>query len=505
MDVAFVELIDVIMVIYQYDMTAYSKRAEHHCTRLEKIFKKALEYGISLNPKKCHFGVEEGNLLGHIVSKEGVRIDPERVAAINEVLIPKMVKAIQSFLGQINFIKIFILNFVDIVKPIVHMLKKGATMDWAADALDAFVAIKRAITEAPVLISPDFTKPFLIFSFASLHTVAAVFLQKNADGHEHPIAYYRKSMSPMEVKYEINEKQAYASVKAVKHFRPYSIGAEVIAYIPNAAVKDIFRQTKVTGRRCRWINQIQEFSIDIKITQVVKGHGLAKFIAEADMEKAQAEKRCEACQKFSGKMKYQGALPLRPMQVEEPFQQWGLDFIGKITYHLSGGNRWILVATDYLTKWVEAIPTKQATSRVVIKFMMENIITRFGVLARIITDNCMCFRSEEFNTLCEEYGIKVSHSSPYHPQANGHAESSNKNFLKIIKKTLGHNKRACDSKLNLALWADRIIVKRSTGKSPFELVYGKQARIPLDNLLSVHKFMIQKGIDNVDPLQERFV
>ncbi|XP_059070734.1 uncharacterized protein LOC131077143 [Cryptomeria japonica] len=376
-----------------------------------------------------------------------------------------------------------------------HMLKKGATIDWIADVVDVFVAIKRAITEASVLISPDFAKPFLIFYFASLHTVAVVLLQKNAYGHEKPIAYYRKSLSPMEV------------------------GAEVIAYVPNAVVKDVLRQTEVTGRRCRWINQIQEFSIDIKITQVVKGHGLVKFIAEEDMEEAQVNGvgleetnlsientswKCEACQKFSGKIKYQGALPLRPMHVEEPFQQWGLNLIGQITNHSSGGHRWILVAIDYLTKWVEAIPTKQATSRVVIKFMMENIITRFGVPARIITDNSMCFRSEELDTFYEEYDIKVSHSPPYNPQANGQAKSSNKNILKIIKKILGHNKRAWDSKLNLALWANRITVKKSMGKSPFELVYGKQATFPLDNLLPVHKFMIQEGIGNVHPLQERF-
>ncbi|XP_057837604.1 uncharacterized protein LOC131047836 [Cryptomeria japonica] len=127
-------------------------------------------------------------------------------------------------------------------------------------------------------------------------------------------------------------------------------------------------------------------------------------------------RKCEACQRFS---KYQGALPLRPMQVEEPFQQWGLDFIGEISDKSSGRHRWILVATDYLTKWVEAIPTKQATSKVVIKFLMENIFVRFGVPARIITDNGMYFRSEEFNTFCEKYGSIVSHSSPYHPQGNG--------------------------------------------------------------------------------------
>ena len=103
MDVAFHEFIDKFMAIYQDDLTTYSKRAKDHCEHLEKIFIIALEYGVSLNPKKCAFGVTEGKLLGHIVSKDGVKIDPERVAAIDKIPEPKNVKGIQSFFGQVNF------------------------------------------------------------------------------------------------------------------------------------------------------------------------------------------------------------------------------------------------------------------------------------------------------------------------------------------------------------------------------------------------------------------
>ncbi|XP_059078084.1 uncharacterized protein LOC131876658 [Cryptomeria japonica] len=130
---------------------------------------------------------------------------------------------------------------------------------------------------------------------------------------------------------------------------------------------------------------------------------------------------------------------------------------------------------------------------------------QFGVPTKIITDNGMCFRSEEFNEFYKEYGIQISHSSPYHPQGNGQAESSNKNILKIIKKLLGNNKKAWDSKLTLALWVDRITVKKSTGKAPFELVYGTRASLPLDNLLPVQRFITRERIELEDPLQEILV
>ncbi|XP_057816942.1 uncharacterized protein LOC131030232 [Cryptomeria japonica] len=131
-----------------------------------------------------------------------------------------------------------------------------------------------------------------------------------------------------------------------------------------------------------------------------------------------------------------------------------------------------MVATDYFTKWIEAIPTKRATSKIVIEFLMDNVLTWFGVPVKLIMDNAMCFRSEEFIEFCASYGITMSYSSPYHPQGNGQAESSNKSLPNIIKNILEQNKRPWDQKFKLDLWANRITVKKAIGISPFELVYG---------------------------------
>ena len=138
---------------------------------------------------------------------------------------------------------------------------------------------------------------------------------------------------------------------------------------------------------------------------------------------------------------------------------------------------------------MEEIPTKRSNSKVVNDFILNNIITRFGCPKRIVTDNAMCFRSEEFCSFCDKYSIVRSTSSPYHPQGNGQAESSNKSLLKIIKRTLDENKRAWDSKLPLAVWANRVPVKKVIGVAPFDLVYGIQARLPLNNMLNLYKFV----------------
>lgn len=149
-----------------------------------------------------------------------------------------------------------------------------------------------------------------------------------------------------------------------------------------------------------------------------------------------------------------------------------MDFIGEISTKSSTSYSWILVSTDYFTKWVEAIPIRNSTSKVVNNFLQNNIITRFGCPYKIVTNNATCFRSEEFVKFYEKYGITRLISSLYHPRGNGQVGSTNKSMFKFIKRTLDENKKAQDSKLHLAIWANRVIVKKAIGVSPFHLVYG---------------------------------
>lgn len=108
------------------------------------------------------------------------------------------------------------------------------------------------------------------------HTIEIV-LQKNDEGFEQPTAFFNKSLQDVELKYYISEKQAYALVREIKTFKCYLVGATIISFVPNAIVEDIFSQQEVTSRRCRWINRIEEFNIDVLVTKLVRGQGLAKL------------------------------------------------------------------------------------------------------------------------------------------------------------------------------------------------------------------------------------
>ena len=128
--------------------------------------------------------------MGHIVTKDGVKIDPKRVEVINGISLPRSRKEVQVFLGRINFLRRFIPNYAEIVRHITNMLKKNNEVKWSQESRKAFTRIKNAFVEAPVLAGPDYAKPFMIFSFASPHTIAGVLLQKNEEGYEQPIAFF---------------------------------------------------------------------------------------------------------------------------------------------------------------------------------------------------------------------------------------------------------------------------------------------------------------------------
>jgi hypothetical protein len=147
-----------------------------------------------------------------------------------------------------------------------------------------------------------------------------------------------------------------------------------------------------------------------------------------------------------------------------------------------------LTATDYFTKWIEAIPTRSASQKVIISFL-EDIMSRFGCPIKIVTGNDASFKDEPLIKFCKKYGITLFHSTPYYSQGNGLAESSSKSLIKIIKKLLEDNKKAWNSNLKFSLWDDRVTTKRSLGISPFQLVYGIKAIFPSQLAFPVEKFL----------------
>ena len=133
------------------------------------------------------------------------------------------------------------------------------------------------------------------------------------------------------------------------------------------------------------------------------------------------------------------------------------------------------MATYYFTKWIKAVSTRRATDEVIMNFLEENILARFGFPRRIVTDNSATFMSKKIVNFFHKYHFSLNHSTSYYPQGNGLAEYPKEILVRIIKKLLEYNKRAWHTKLIYSLWDDRVSTKRALGVSPFQLVYGSEA------------------------------
>ena len=159
------------------------------------------------------------------------------------------------------------------------MLKKDSVIEWTTEEKVAFDDTKKVISQALVLTNPNIAKDFLIFTFASEHTIARVLLQKNSEGQEQPIVFYSNTLGGSELKYNIMEKHDFALIRALKEFRVYIMQSHIIAFVPNSVVKDILTQPGSDGRRGRWIVVLLEYDLEIKPTKLIKGMGLAKLVA----------------------------------------------------------------------------------------------------------------------------------------------------------------------------------------------------------------------------------
>ena len=142
MDISFRGLIDRFVVVYLNDITLYSKNWNDHIPHLKEIFERCQRYYISLNPKKSIFSIEEGTLLGFVISLDGIMINLDRIESKKNIVLPHNKRTMQSFLCKINFVRRFISNFVETLKPLQEMIKKDENYKWAKERKDAFAEIK---------------------------------------------------------------------------------------------------------------------------------------------------------------------------------------------------------------------------------------------------------------------------------------------------------------------------------------------------------------------------
>ncbi|XP_020678532.2 uncharacterized protein K02A2.6-like [Dendrobium catenatum] len=186
-----------------------------------------------------------------------------------------------------------------------------------------------------------------------------------------------------------------------------------------------------------------------------------------------------------------------------PMPSWGTDIVGPIDPPSSKGHRFILTATDYFSKWAEAVSLREVKTSHMLQFLKDHIVYKFGVPRRIIFDNGPAFKSTKLNQFVNKHIIDWRYSTIYYPRANGLAEAFNKTLVQLLKKTLDENKRQWHEKLVEALWAYRITYRIPTQATPFALVYGVEAVLPLELQLPSLRIAINNEITSEQNAQLR--
>jgi hypothetical protein len=255
-------------LVYQDDVLVFSKTFAEHKKNLKAVPEKFREAGLTLTAKKCQFGKSSVKFLGHVVSSNGIGMNPEKVDAIKACQVPTTRRQLRAFLGMIGCYSNFVERYADQAKPLYELTKPSKKFNWTPEASKAFQGLKDAIIHDLVLAHPIFGKPFILRTDASNYGVGAVLSQIDESGAERVVSFASKVLDKAQINYTTSEKECYAIVYSLEKFREYLEGHEFVLQTDNKALTYLESMRNSNQRLMRWSWKLQEWSPYI---QYIKG------------------------------------------------------------------------------------------------------------------------------------------------------------------------------------------------------------------------------------------
>eukprot|EP00253_Pinus_taeda_P013202 PITA_13202 len=423
---------------YLNDLLAHSLRRADHITHLRAIFMRCRHYQIRLNPHKCVFFIEMGRLLGFVVSKAGIHVDPSKVEAIVKLPPPSTLRLLQSLQGKANFLRHFIPNYAEITKGFTRLLKQNTPLFWDEIADKSFDALKHALTHASLLHPPNYNQDYFLYLATSHSTIGMEFDLEFEKAKSKKSLFFAELMCDFphaDTEHVAEESIADESLFLISTVDPWY--RDIIVYLQTQSFRpDISRS------QCQKIRfQSQPYTI---IGDTLYRRGVDSVFRRC-FTRDKAEKVLNDCHSGAcgGHMSGNATIakffivrctppaPLHPIIASGPFAKWSINFI-TCNPHLAGGHAYIILVVNYFTKWAEAMPTFSADSKTAAIFIFNHIIARFGVPQVIITDHGSHFRNIMMTELTDQLSLRHDSSTPYYPQANGLVEAVNKVLVTMI-------------------------------------------------------------------------
>ena len=249
-------------LVYLDDIIIFSTSLQEHIERLRCVFQRLRDSKFKIQLDKSEFLRKEVAYLGHIVTPDGVKPNPDKIIAIQNFPIPKTSKQIKSFLGLLGYYRRFINNFSKITKPLTTCLKKGAKIVHNEEFLSSFEQCKNLLINEPILQYPNFSKPFNLTTDASNYALGAI-LSQGPIGKDLPIAYASRTLNDTELNYSVIEKELLAIVWATKYFRPYLYGRKFNIITDHKPLQWLFSLKDPNSKLYRWRTKLEEFDYSI--------------------------------------------------------------------------------------------------------------------------------------------------------------------------------------------------------------------------------------------------
>lgn len=597
-------LIGKCCMVYLDDIVVYSQDEDSHANDLAAVFDRLRQAGLALKPSKCAFGLESVELLGYIINKDGIKMNPEKVKAIQELSVPRDVKEVRSFLGMAGYYRQCIPHYAHEAEPLTRLTQKKVKFEWGPEQQRAFETLRKLLTSDAVMAHPKTDKPYRLYTDACDYAIGAILVQTDNNGVERVVQYLSHQLAGAQRRWATIEKEAYAVVYAIEKLRPYLYGSTFTVLTDHKPLASLFTKQMNNTKIQRWAVLLAEYGAKIEYRKgtnniradmlsrirpplneigvldtkewanagfpedeiqegipleydgldaeairkeqiselpaeyeeamnpesdyelhkgllystlrpskyaadyprlVLPPSARAKVIARAHKEvghmgalktlervreayvwpgmKAAIQERVRNCPTCSVHVRRKEHVPMGEMPIANyPMQIVGADLIGPLMKS-DNGNTYALTMVDHATGWAEVYPLPSKSNKPIWDSMANDFFPRHGYPEVLITDNGMEFNSQSFRQYLKGVGVHHQRTTPYHPQSNGKTERFNRTLKEMLARLVNNNRANWENQLSNALTAYRNAVSTTTGHTPFHLLYGRRARLPLTTML----------------------